>query len=568
MKQKTFLCIIFQIVFLGGLLPGICQALLNDTAHGRWNLLGKVKAQATFRTVDTPDNNSIPIKAGDLINQRNLLMLEFKHDLGQLLAVPQIEYYLQGRAYYDSVWDIGPDIFTDDETRQEYLFDNRDQIDDLKTDIDLFLGYMDVTYGFFFTRFGRQIISWGEMSTKRILDGTNPLDTTASLAVDLLERMVPLAMVRSSVAFDDVGPFSSIGVEGYYIPGAIESKNGEELIDGSAIFPPIGQNTLADLEDPFSMSSLMQIIEQVPDDIDLDRYGVKVNMMIGDLDLNFAYYRAYSDVPVPFLDVASFNPIYLTWFDILSFDLNDPLGSILGDQKMKVILKYDKVDVYGSSFNYYLSMLDIVLRGEIALFKNVPKILPGGITDLVNGLAGKIYLPIEGLTLGNLISGIDLGALLGDLDDMVLPFSSGKIATHDVWKYGIAIDKNIVLPLNREKEFMVMLEYVGSKIVGYEEDTLIYPWQGPNGEPVYEPEFTHDIILIARTEYLNGLLTPQLTLFYEVVPEALVLIPGLTVTKGPWLFDCTYMHTIANSYEQEGFLESRKELSISFTYLF
>ena len=233
-------------------------------------------------------------------------------------------------------------------------------------------------------------------------------------------------------------------IRGPVEPGAIESKNGEELIDGSAIYPPIGQNTLADLEDPFSMSSLMQIVEQVPDDIDSDRYGVKVNLMLGDLDLNFAYYRAYSDVPVPFLDVASFNPIQLTWLDILSFDFNDPLGSILGDQKMKVILKLDKVDVYGSSFNYYLSKLDLVLRGEIALFKNVPKILPGSISDLINGLAGKIYLPFQGLTLGNLISNFDLG----DLDDMILPFSSGRIATYDVWKYGIAIDKNIVTPLN------------------------------------------------------------------------------------------------------------------------
>ena len=29
---------------------------------------------------------------------------------------------------------------------------------------------------------------------------------------------------------------------------------------------------------------------------------------------------------------------------------------------------------------------------------------------------------------------------------------------------------------------MLIFEYVGSKIVEYEENTIIYPWQGPNGE--------------------------------------------------------------------------------------
>lgn len=560
-----------QLVLLGCFLPDVCDALLSDKKHGTWSLIGKVKAQATFRTVDAPDNNPVPIKAGDLINQRNLLLIEFKHNLGRILPKPDIDYYLQMRAYYDSVWDIGPDIFSDNDTRREYLFDNRDQIDHLKKDIDLFLGYMDITYGPFFTRFGRQIISWGEMSTKRILDGANPLDTTASLAVDLLERMVPLFMVRSNLTFDNVGPFSSIGVEGYFVPGCIENKNGEDMIDGSAVFPPIGRNTQADLDNPFSMSSLMQIVEQVPDDIDSDRFGVKLNMMISGLDLNFAYYRTFSDMPVPFLDIDAFQPIHLTWphiGGIIGTLINDPRNfwnAFLGDQKLKVLLTYENVDVYGGSFNYYWDLIDTVIRGEMALYKNVPKITPGSIGDLVTGLGKKVYLPGDKLTLGNLISGIDFNDFFGD---MTLPFTSGSISTFDVLKYGIAIDKNIVTPLNRKKEFMVMVEYVGSKILGYEKDAIIYPWQGPNGETLYEPEYTHDFIVIARTDYLKGQVTPQLTLFYEVVPRALVLIPSVTVTKGPWRFECTYMHTIANSYEQEGFLATRNEAFIALSYNF
>ena len=541
----------------------ISTALLSDKKHGRWNLIGKFKTEATFRTVDTPDNNPIPIKAGDLVTQRNLLFIDFKHDLGDVLPWLNLGYFLQGRFFYDSAWDVGPDVLKDEATRRYYLFDNRDQINDLKWDADLYQGYLDVSSGPLFLRVGRQIVSWGEMSTKRILDGTNPLNTS-SLAVDMLERLIPLAMVRANLAFGDVGVFSSIGLEGYYVPGCIENANGEEIIDGSPIIPPIGRNTQAELRDPFSMSSLMQFVEQVPDDIDSDRYGIKLNMMFGDLELNLVHYRPYSDIPVPYLDINAFDPIYLTWADIFSFDISNPLGSILGDQKIPVLLKLDKIDVYGASFNYYLGMIDTVFRGEVALFKHVPKITPGSIGDLISGLSSKTFLPGGNLSIGDIISGIDFG----DLGGMTLPFSSGSIATFDVWKYGIAIDKNIVTPLNPKKEIMLMLEYVGSKIVGYKENTIMYPWQGPNGEILYEPEYTHDFILIARTEYLNGLLIPQLVTFYEVVPQAFVFIPSVTITKGSWAFKCTYFHTIADTYHQEGFLESRNEFSISFAYTF
>ena len=570
MRTRTSLCLTLQVVLLGCLLPSVCQALLSDKKHGTWNLIGKIKAQATFRTIEAPDNNPIPIETGNLINQRTLLLMEFRHDLGRILRQPEIYYYLQLRAFYDSVWDIGPKIFRDDDKRRYYLFDNRDQINDLKWDVDLFLAFIDITYGPLFTRFGRQIISWGEMSTKRILDGTNPLDTTASLAVDLLERLVPLAMVRTTLTFDNVGPFSSVGVDGYYIPGSIENKNGEEIIDGSAVYPPIGRNTLEELQDPFSLSSLMQIVDQVPDDINSDRYGVKLNMMLGFLELNLAYYRVYSDIPVPFLDIDAFQPIYLTWPHIgriLGTLITDPSNfwnAFLGDQKLRVVLTYDTVDVYGGSFNYYVAPIDTVLRGEMGFLKDVPKIKPGSIADLVTELGGKVYLPGGNLTLADLLSGVDLGGLA----DMTLPFSSGSIATFDVLKYGIGIDKNVVTPLNRKKEFMLIFEYVGSKIFAYEENSIIYPWQGPNGETLYEPEYTHEFIFIARTDYFKGQLVPQFTTFYQVVPQALILIPGVTVFKGPWQFECTYMHTFSKSYEQEGFLATRNEITIAFSYNF
>ena len=558
------------MVFVSVLLnANTSTALLSDKKHGKWSLIGKFRTEATFRTVDTPDNNQIPIKAGDLITQRNLLFIDFKHDLGDVLPWLNLGYFLQGRFFYDSAWDVGPDVLKDEATRRYYLFDNRDQINDLKWDADLYQGYLDVSSGPLFLRVGRQIMSWGEMSTLRILDGINPLDTS-SLSVDLLERRVPLFMVRTTLTRDNVGPFSEVSLEGYYVPGAIDNSNGEEIIDGSPIIPPVGRCTQEDLEDcsdPLNLCKLQQHVKTVDDDLDADRFGIKLGLMIGDLELNFAYYRAYSDIPVPFIDMNSFQPIYLTWEDVFGIDLCDPIGSMLMGQKLNVILAIDTVDVYGSSFNYYLSWIDTVMRGEVALYKNVPKMTSGSIRDMIQGMGGRVYLPppFDSITVGNILSQVPLG----DLESEVLPFSSGTIRTFDVWKYGIGFDKFMHVPFLNKNQFVFLVEYVGSKIVGYEENTILQPWQSPDGEPIYEPEWSNTFIFITTTNYLSGNLVPQLVMMYEVEPQALSFIPSLKYIWRTLEFEIAYFHTISDSYEGTlGMLESRNELSFRFAWNF
>lgn len=545
------------------------SALFMDKKHGRWNLIGKLKLEATFRTVDTPDNNPIPIEAGDLVTQRNLLFLEFRHDLGEVTNWLDLSYLLQGRFFYDGAWDYGPDVLTDDETRRYYLFDNRDQINDLKWDADLFQGYLNATSGPFFLRVGRQILSWGEMSTFRVLDGINPSDNS-SLAVDLLERLIPLFMVRTNLAFDYVGPFSSISLGGYYIPGKVDNTNGEEIIDGSPIIPPVGRCTVEDIEDcsdPLDLCKLQQNVTQVEDDFDADRYGVKLGVMFGGLDLSLAYYRAYSSRPVPFIDMDSFQPIYLTWGDVLGIDFCDPIGSLLQGQKLNVLLKIDKVDVYGGSFNYDWMLIDTVIRGEVAFHKNVPKMTPGNVRDMIAGMGGKVHLPppFDFVTVGDILANFSLG----DLEDEVLPFSSGQISTFDVLKYGIGFDKWMKVPPLSRQDFMFILEYVGSKILGYKENTILIPWTGPDGVTLYEPEYSNTIVFITSTSYLSGNLEPRLVVMYEFEPKALALIPSLKYTWGNLDFGVSYFHTISDSYVGNlGMLESRNEVSLKFTFNF
>ena len=556
------------------LVPSVCAAIVVDKKNGKWSLLGRLKLEATFRTADTPVNNPIPITAGDLVTQRNLLFLEWRHDVGHLASWLNFNYFLQFRFFYDSAWDVGPDVLKDDETRRFYRFENRDQINDEKWDADLFLGYFDLTGGPVFLRVGRQVMSWGEMTTLRILDNINPTDNT-SLAVDLLERLVPLFMVRTNLAFEYVGPFSSISLEGYYIPGKIDNTNGEPIIDGSPIIPPVGRCTLPEVEDcsdPLSLCKLKEVITQKEDDFDGDRYGVRLGLMLGGLETNFAYYRAYSDIPVPSIDIAGFQPFTIgaehLWA-ILADGFCDPIGTLLEvqGQKLDVILKIDKVDVYGGSFNYNWAWIDTVIRGEFALFKNVPKMTPGTVREMIEGLGSKVSLPppFNNFTLADILGNIDLG----DLEDEILPFTSGQLTTFDELKYGLGLDKWMKVPHVSREDFIFIFEYVGKHILGYEENTILQPWRGPNDEVIWEPEWSNTFLFIMMTNYLNGNLSPRLVTMYEIEPSALSFIPSIEYDWRTLTFGISYFHTFSNTYEGRlGMLESRNEISFQFIWSF
>ncbi len=544
-------------------------ALLSDKKGGNWNLIGKIKTEATFRTIDTPDNNPIPIQTGDMVTQRNVIFIEFQHDLGNIGSWLEAGYFLQGRFFYDRAWDIGPDILTYEPMRRYFLYDNRDEINENKWDADLFMAYLDITSGPAFLRVGRQILSWGEMSTLSILDNINPTDNS-SLSVDLLERRVPLFMARTTFSCSNVGPFAEASIEGYYVPGAIDNKNGEKIINGSPMIPPVGRFTLRDIynpSDPLNLGKLQQNVEQEDDDFDGDRYGVKFGAMFDELELNFAYYRTYSDIPVPFIDMSSFQPIYLTLRDLLRLDTSNPIKSILKGQKLKVLLAIDKVDVYGGSFNYYLRWIETVIRGELALFKNVPKMTSGSVKDMIEGMGSQVYLPppFRSVSMADILGMIPLG----DLEQEVLPFSSGHISRFDVWKYGLGFDKFMTVPYLNREEFVFLFEYVGTKIEGYKKKTIVKPWQEPNGDPVYEDKYSNTFIFITTTNYFNGNLAPRLVTMFELESKALSLLPSVKYEWRAAEFEISYFHTISDNYKGNlGMLESRNEISFRFTLNF
>lgn len=561
------------------LMPGVASALLSDKKAGRWNLAGKFKTQASFRTEGSTPNTPIPIKAGDMTSQRNLLLMEFKHNVGDIWKDLHFGYYIQGQAFYDGAWDYGPDVMSDKDTRYQYCLDDtpygnrggRDQIDDLKWDVDLSSGYLEFTKGPVFSRIGKQVLCWGEMSTVRILDGTNPMNTS-SMSVDMSERLMPLWMARLNFSFDFVGPFDSLSVQTYYVPGKIDNTYKTDMIDGSPIMPSIGRDYRYELDDPFSMAYFKELTYQEDDDLEDDRYGIKLGCMWGGLNAALAYYRMYSEMPIPWVNIPKLHVTHVDKAESLT--PGGLIAQVLGGQKLEVILERQTVDVIGSSFNYFWYPIDSVIRGEAAYFFDVPKMSPETIPGLVGAIAPKIRgLDVFGGVTG-LVNDVTLWDNEGrDAKQMILPFSCGEIATYDVIKYGIGIDKWVKIPLLNTSDFMLSLEYVGSKIQGYKEHQIMYPWTSPwddnrDGyyDTVWEEEYSNTFVFITNTTYLSGNLNPRLVAMYEVEPQAIVLMPSITYTWKRYNFGLGYFMVSSKGYEGTmGLLDTKDEVSLSVT---
>lgn len=323
-------------------------------SSGSMTLAGKVESKATFRTTDNSRNSAIPLDAGDMVEQRNTLLMELGHDLGTIGNGYQVDYTIQGRTYYDSAWDYGPDSMSDKSERAELgLINTRDDIDDDKFEAEIFLGYLNIAKGPVSLRLGKQALSWGDMSVTRILDGTNPLDMQ-SPGVPLDERLIPLTMARGTLSLFDVPWFDSVAVDAYYIPGAIEDDNGPDHIMGSPITPPGGR---FDANHPFKFKR---------EDIDADRFGISIGGMKNDLGFSLVYYRKYEDNVI-----------------------KD--GASLYSTSTGFVEEEETIDVVGGKFDYYASGIDTVIRGEAAYFFDEAFEVEGVNKRMVMGPTGPAF---------------------------------------------------------------------------------------------------------------------------------------------------------------------------------
>ena len=504
----------------GGLL--LCQAApcraIYANKSNTFLIQGKFNTRATWRTADTPETNMIPIRAGDLVQHRSTLMIDLKHHLGEIIPVTTVSYYLQGRGFYDGVWDYGPSAFSDDRTRWLYGLSNREEIDEEKWDVELFQGYLDLNWGGFSLRIGKQALSWGEMSVLRIFDGSNPLDNQ-SVGVDLEERILPLGMAKLVFATYDLGFLESASFEGYYVP-AFENYNGEKIIAGSAIMPPIGRYSPANPFPPLPAENV---------EIREPRYGIRIGGIFRELQMNLGYYRKYGDSANPRLRTS---PQYLGLPSLNVVNMPDAVEMVT-----------DVVDVFGGTFNYYWMDLDIVVRGEFGFFKDEPMKVEG-----VNN-------PVP-----------DPPPAPGQPPN----FHNGMIPQFDVMRYGLGFDKNVRISfLNSNKDFTLKFEYVGAVILHFDEK-ILWGWDDPDtGETLYKDKYSNQLVFIASNDWFRGNVEMNFTLIYDIEVAALMLMPKVTLSRhGNAEFSVGYRYTHAATYKGMGYLQDANEVQVGFSYFF
>jgi len=549
MKKKawTVVGLFCVLLFLG--LATRSEAFFIDE-NKTFEFSAKAQTRGAFRLQESDSEtgnqqgytrNDIP--AGNLVQHRNLGIIEIDHDLKSLtkdldLLYPfkaldiNSKYHVVGRFMYEGIYDYGPHKFQDARDA------DKENVDDFKQSYDLWEAYLDLSRGPIFVRLGKQILAWGETDIFRLLDGINPLDNSfGGPFEDLDDRRIPLWMLRSSLNLGLVGPVSSLTLEGFFVPGKMEAR----------VAPwPLGPDG-APYGAPFPALSFSSL-RNVPPDRNWaeSRWGVRMQGLVGaNLNVAVAHYKSFLDNPTPHYEVIG-NPPLLTDFNAL-----------------EMWWEYPEVQVTGASANYWESMIDVVFRGEVAMFWKEPVFIPQINTAPLFGPTLELPPPVLDFLAG--VLPVDLRRL--GLNGIPINPQSGSVPRKNILRYMLGFDKSIwIRPLNKVNTFFISGQYFGQWVPDYDDrmkiPILVYP-----SLTKYAPvgEFEHVLTGMINTMYMKGNLQPQLAVAYDL-RGAILLQPSVNFVWEPFRFMVQYS-AIMGSFANFGFFRDRDQIAIIFTYL-
>jgi hypothetical protein len=518
---------IFFLICLG--LAARSEAIYIDDAK-TLQFTAKAQAKVSFRMNNAEGYTYPNVRVGDLVQQRNLIVLQVDHDLSELkhrvgLLYPlkalkiEAKYRLVGRFMYEGIYDYGPQIFQDTKDR------DKENITSFSQQYELWEFYVDLSRGPWFLRIGKQNLAWGEADTFRLLDGINPLDNTfGGPFEDLDDRRIPLWMIRGNYDLGGVGPISSLMVEGFWVPGNWDTRVSPISPAGTPFAAPVPIETLAFSRYFYPEKKMSN-----------SRWGVRLQGLVGtSLNLTLAHYKSFPDVPATRTVVLEEVPILL-----------DP-SLVMGETT------FPSIQITGGSLSYWEPHIDAIIRAEVAYVWDEPVFIPE------ENLA-PLYGP-----------GIPLPPPLQDLIGLSqIPINpqSGTIPKKDFFRYMIGIDKTVwIRPLNPKSTFFVSMQYFGSWVQDYDDRLVL-------GLPIYPStteypklyELEQIITLLVGTTYLSGSLTPQLVLSYDV-RGAWLFATALNYVWEPFRFGISYA-AIEGNFTGLGVMRDRDQLSFLVTYL-
>ncbi len=538
-KQVWITGVLFCVLWVLGLAAS-GEALFIDKAR-TLEVSGKVQTRVTFRLQDAEGYTYPHTTVGDMVQFRNLALIEVEHDLKKLtdeldILYPfralgiGVKYHILGRFLYEAIYDIGPEIFQDVKEMDEK------NIDEFKQSYDLWEFYADFFKGPMFVRVGRQILAWGETDVFRLLDGINPLDNTfGGFFEDLDDRRIPLWMLRASLNLGDAGPLHTLTLEGFLVPGPVDAHVSPWAPYGTPYASPIP-------------SLLVPSLRIMPADREWrnSRWGVRMQGLIGsNLNVSVAHYQTILDMPSLRSVIVGSPPILV--------DLND----------LQLWAEYHDVRITGGSFNYWESLTDTVFRGEVAWFWDEPVFIP----EINNStfFGDQLALPPPVLDLVKDALGVDIRDL--GLYGLPLNPKSGSVPTKNILRFMIGFDKNFwIRPLNKKSTFFASFQYFGTWVPNYDDrmrqGALIYP--SLKDYPKVK-ELEHIFTLLVSSTYMKGNLLPQVSLAYDVRGSAMFQ-PAVTYIWEPFRFMVQYTD-IFGAWTSLGFFRDRDQISFVVSYL-
>ena len=597
------------------------QALFLDEDQNV-TLRARIYSQASIRTENSQVFTEPGTKTGQLVQQRNFFNPELDAKLtpylnwmqgsgADWLAPDDLRFRIAGWGFYDGIYDYGsaqfnnsqkiindslvnsvppqlpvrtggwygrgeniklcnprapgatclrPSKFTQvfpgfDESVPRSIYANQARVNEL---------YLSYSKGPFFLRVGKQSISWGESDTIALLDQSNPFDLTLGAPgffQDIDEARIPLYTVRTSYnVFDVLGPLSSGFVEGYWVPGGIDST--------TAITPyPFGASPYSPRGvDPQLLSTLpggvfpptfqFTLFDHLPQsDIGSSRWGVRFQTVVNRfLTMQAWAYRTFPN-PVP---------------QKIGYANSQPIN-INGTNFFVVALQHHPVMVYGLAGTFFSETLDGILRLNAQFFEHEQGFIPQ--TNLnICPVNSKENAPCKNGR--NPIS------------------SPGHIPYQDILRYEIGFDRFFFARfLNPTNSFVLSTSIVGSYNASYgstngthfrfggqlkpgpvcfrgngQGDCTIFRQRG-NQQDDYVNAHALDAQgqITLQTDYLHGRLTPRLT-YVQFVQGTAALHPTLTYRWNDWLLFQADYQFISGAYQSLGFFRDRDQVALRVTY--
>ncbi|MBI3785083.1 MAG: DUF1302 family protein [Deltaproteobacteria bacterium] len=616
MKTVAAARVILSFVLVCGLTRSARAIYLDDEQN--ISIRARVYSQASVRlpnSVFTGDNQSqtdtVPTQhAGQLVAQRNFYNPEIEAKILPYASVlkpvaDDLSFRFAAWGFYDGVYDWGAREFRDSAAKINANYPNPTihagafflegenfapptSGTQKKTVEEIFPGveaqnprdiyghrqrvnelYLNYSKGPVFVRIGRQAISWGESDTIALLDANNPFDLTLSapgLYQDIDEARIPLWTIRSSVnLFDTLGPLSSGFVEGYFVPGDIDTNPGILPVLTASPYSPRGldpQSIVSSVAGPLLNAQFVLFDHVAKRRMSKSRWGVRTQTVLnGKYTLSAWTYTTFNGQPAP---------------------VSRGIVATNTPSKLFVTETVHKLEqVYGVSGSFFIEGIDSIFRGEAEFFQNEASFVP------------EINLGIKPDTAKSPLS------LLTNCSN-----NKCRDVKADILRWETGLDRFFfVRTLNPTNSFLGVLAIVGAwnldetghlecvsaagqvdpnlpadsrctnagKFIHHTGKDFRVGQQKPGRQGTSADDYvqTKPVEVFGQihlqTDYLHGRLTPQLT-FIQNIRGTYAVTPQITYRMFDYLlFDVSMVH-IGGEYQQLGFFRDRSQLNARVTY--